>query len=134
MTMNAQLQRARYLQDAVETASPARLLTMLYDRLAGDLAGAELAIRSAAHGEANALLLHAQEIVLELQVSLDLSVWAGAKGLSELYTYLYRELIAANMAKDAPRVAVCSRIVEPLRTAWHEAATGLVSASAAVAV
>jgi flagellar secretion chaperone FliS len=125
--MNVQLQRARYLQDAIETASPARLLTMLYDRLARDLAGAELAITTAAHGEANTLLLHAQEIVLELQVSLDPTVWSGAKGLSELYSYLYTELIAANTTKDAKRVATCGRIVEPLRTAWHEAATTVAS-------
>ena len=131
--MNVQLQRDRYLQGAVETASPARLLTMLYDRLAGDLAGAELAIRSEANGDANALLIHAQEIVLELQVSLDQSAWGGAKGLSELYMYLYAELIAANMTKDSARVAVCSRIVEPLRAAWHEAATGVLGATAAVA-
>jgi flagellar secretion chaperone FliS len=131
--MNAQLQRARYLQDAIETASPARLLTMLYDRLARDLAGAELAITTAAHGEANTLLLHAQEIVLELQVSLDPTAWSGAKGLAELYRYLYTELIAANTTKDAKRVATCGRIVEPLRTAWHEAAA-MVGASATITV
>jgi flagellar secretion chaperone FliS len=131
--MNPALQRARYLQDAVETASPARLLTMLYDRLMRDLAGAELAITTAAHAEANALLLHAQEIILELQVSLDPSVWSGAKGLSELYSYLYAELIAANTTKDAKRVAVCARIVEPLRSAWHEAAA-TVAGTVAVAV
>ena len=132
--MNTQLQRARYLQDAIETASPARLLTMLYDRLASDLAGAEVAITAAAHGDANALLLHAQEIVLELQVSLDATAWSGGQGLSELYTYLYSELIAANTTKDAKRVVVCSRIVEPLRLAWHEAATMVLGATAPVAV
>ncbi len=120
--MNTQLHRARYLQDAIETASPGRLLTMLYDRLVCDIAGAELAISTATYSEANALLLHAQDIVLELQSSLDMRTWSGAKGLSELYTYLYGELIAANTTKDASHLAVCLRIVEPLRAAWHEAA------------
>ena len=120
--MNTQLHRARYLQDAIETASPARLLTMLYDRLVRDIAGAELAIATATYAEANTLLLHAQDIVLELQTSLDMRSWSGAQGLSELYTYLYGELIAANTTKDASRLAVCLRIGEPLRSAWHEAA------------
>lgn len=127
--MNTQLHRARYVQDAIETASPARLLTMLYDRLVRDIAGAELAIATAAFSEANTLLLHAQDIVLELQSSLDTRTWSGAPGLSALYTYLYGELIAANTTKDAIRLAVCLRIVEPLRSAWHEAATLVASGS-----
>lgn len=131
--MNTQLQRARYMQDAIETASPARLLTMLYDRLVRDIAGAELAIATATLSEANSLLLHAQDIVLELQSSLDTRTWSGAHGLSALYTYLYGELIAANTTKDATRLAVCLRIVEPLRSAWHEAAA-LVAGGTAQAV
>ena len=127
--MNTQLHRARYVQDAIETASPARLLTMLYDRLVRDITGAELAITTATFSEANTLLLHAQDIVLELQSSLDTRTWSGAQGLSALYTYLYGELIAANTTKDAARLAVCLRIVEPLRSAWHEAAV-LVAAGA----
>lgn len=127
--MNTQLHRARYMQDAIETASPARLLTMLYDRLVRDIAGAELAIASGTYSEVNTLLLHAQEIVLELQSSLDTRTWSGAPGLRALYTYIYGELIAANTTKDAARLAVCLRIVEPLRSAWHEAAV-LVAGSA----
>lgn len=131
--MNTQLHRARYVQDSIETASPARLLTMLYDRLARDITGAELAITTQTFSEANTLLLHAQDIVLELQSTLDLRSWSGATGLNELYTYLYGELIAANTTKDASRLAVCLRIVEPLRSAWHEAAA-IVAGSAARAV
>ncbi len=128
--MNTQLHRARYVQDAIETASPARLLTMLYDRLVRDIAGAELAIATSTFSEANTLLLHAQDIVLELQSSLDTRTWSGAQGLSALYTYLYGELITANTTKDAARLAVCLRIVEPLRSAWHEAAALVAGAAA----
>lgn len=120
--MNTQLHRARYVQDAIATASPARLLTMLYDRLVRDLHGADLAIVSAEIAEAHSLLTHAQDIILELQSSLDLSAWSGAKGLYELYSYIYGELIQANVKKDRDRVATCLRLIEPLRDAWHEAA------------
>lgn len=95
---------------------------MLYDRLVRDIAGAQLAIISGDNAEANTLLLHAQDIVLELQATLDPTVWDGARGMQELYRYVYGELISANIRKDGERVACCLRIVEPLRDAWHEAA------------
>ena len=123
--MNTQLQRARYVQDAIVTATPARLLTMLYDRLVRDLRGAELAIMAGDHDEVNSLLIHAQDIVLELQSTLNLDEWSGARGLNELYSFVYSELIQANIRKDERRVDVCLNIIEPLQAAWHEAALQL---------
>jgi flagellar secretion chaperone FliS len=43
-------------------------------------------------------------------------------GLANLYLWLHGELIAANVAKDAARVAGARALIEPLRDAWHEAA------------
>lgn len=120
--MNTQLQRTRYVQDAIATASPARLLTMLYDRLMRDLRGAELALIAGDNTEVNTLLLHAQEIVLELQSTLKVESWSGGKGLFELYSFVYSELIQANVRKDEHRIEVCLNIIEPLQLAWHEAA------------
>lgn len=127
--MNTRTSRDRYMQDAVATATPARLLTMLYDRFVRDLTGAELAIISGENTEANAHLIHAQEIILELRTTLDVSVWRGGPGLSELYGFMYTELVQANVHKDSERVAGVRRLVEPLRDAWHEAA--LIAAGAA---
>ena len=42
--MNASMIRNRYVGDSVATASPARLVTMLYDRLVRDLVTAEAAL------------------------------------------------------------------------------------------
>lgn len=114
--------RNRYLGDSVNTASPARLLVMLYDRLALDLERAEEFLTSRNRMAANEQLLHAQSIVLELQSSLNVDVWDGAAGLSSLYSWLHSELVRANVEQSAPKVASCRQIVEPLRTAWAEAA------------
>jgi flagellar secretion chaperone FliS len=119
--------RDRYLQDSVSTASPGKLLLMLYDRLVLDLAKGEEALRSGEREVANELLNHAQEIVLELRTSLDVDAWAGAPGLANLYGYLLIELIGANIARDADRVATCRTLVEPLRDAWREAAAAAVA-------
>ncbi|MDP9417240.1 MAG: flagellar export chaperone FliS [Actinomycetota bacterium] len=114
--------RSRYAGDAVSTASPARLLTMLYDRLARDLYQGEQAQRGGDRETANEMLLHAQDIVMELRSTLHVDAWQGAAGLSALYTFLISELMAANVAMDADRTASCAALVEPLRQAWHEAA------------
>ncbi|BFU42128.1 flagellar export chaperone FliS [Krasilnikovia sp. MM14-A1004] len=114
--------RDRYLQDSINTASPARLLVMLYDRLVLDLTQGEEALRGDDRETASEKLLHAQEIVLELRTTLDMDAWSGAAGLASLYGWLLTELIGANVNRDADRVAACRSVVEPLRDAWREAA------------
>ena len=112
----------RYLQDSVSTASPGKLLVMLYDRLIMDLHQGEEALRTGDRELANDKLNHAQEIILELRTTLDVDAWAGAPGLANLYGFLLTELIGANISRDAGRVASCRALLEPLRDAWREAA------------
>src|SRR5690349_18136039 len=119
--------RDRYLQDSINTASPGKLLLMLYDRLVLDLIQAEEALGGGDREQAHEKLTHAQEIVIELHSSLDLEAWSGAPGLASLYSYLLTELIGANVAKDAGRVASCRTLIEPLRDAWREAAASAVA-------
>ena len=130
MSYGTQTARARYAADSIATASPARLLVMLYDRLVRDLVTAEDAVGSGDIAVASDNLIHAQAIVLELHTSLDLDVWDGARGLAALYTFLHSELVAANIRKDAARIATCRSLVEPLRDAWREAALLSVQQSA----
>ena len=114
--------RDRYLADSVNTASPGKLLVMLYDRLVMDLIQGEEAIRAGDREQAAERLTHAQEIILELRTTLDLDAWTGAAGLANLYGFLLTELIGANVGRDADRVAACRGLIEPLRDAWREAA------------
>ena len=125
--MTAPHLRDRYLQDSINTASPAKLLLMLYDRLVLDLVQGEEAVRAGETEAAHEKLSHAQEIIIELRISLDMESWSGAPGLADLYGYLLTELIGANIAKDADRVAVCRGLVEPLRDTWREAAASAIA-------
>jgi len=113
--------RNRYLADAVNTASPARLLVMLYDRLVVDLSQAEEALRTGDRESGRGRLMHAQDIVSELRASLDVDAWTGGPGLAALYAFLLSELIGANIHADADQVACCRSLVEPLRDAWRDA-------------
>jgi flagellar secretion chaperone FliS len=128
MTTAAQL-RSRYARESVQTASPVRLVTMLYDRLARDIDDAEFAISTADPQSAHQALRHAQDIVGELAFSLDTSVWSGGEGLQRLYTWLSEQLVAANLTKDATLLTGAGEVVDSLREAWHEAANAQMVAS-----
>ncbi|WP_158372751.1 flagellar export chaperone FliS [Cellulosimicrobium cellulans] len=114
--------RTRFLADAVATAGPAKLLTMLYDRLLLDLERAEVALRAGDRATGTQQLAHAQEIVAEFIANLNVGEWDGGDRLLSVYTYLLSEMIGASMAGDADRAAACRGLVAPLADAWHEAA------------
>ena len=128
MTTAAYAARARYTADAVTTASPARLLLMLFERLTRDLVAAENAVQQGDLAETSTQLLHAQAILLELNTSLRPDVWDGAAGLSQLYVFLHAELVAANVGKDAARIRGVRELVEPLHQTWREAALAAATA------
>jgi flagellar protein FliS len=113
--------RAAYRDTAVTTASPGRILTMLYDRLARDLTVALDAESDGRHGDCHASLKHAQEIVDALAASLDLRIWPDGDKLARLYEYLQVSLVRANLTKDITLMRDCLAVVEPLGEAWHEA-------------
>ena len=120
--MNASMIRNRYVGDSVSTASPGRLVTMLYDRLVRDLVAAEAALAAADLEGANNNLIHAQEIVWELAAGLDPTKWSGGPALAALYQFMLAELLDANVNKDPAKVASVRSLVEPLADAWHQAA------------
>ena len=120
--MNASMIRNRYVGTSVDTASPARLVTMLYDRLVRDLTTAETALAGSDIEGASNALIHAQEIVWELAAGLDPTKWSGGPALAALYQFMLAELLDANVKKDAAKVISVRELVEPLRDAWHQAA------------
>ena len=112
----------RYRSASVETMSPARLLVALYDRLLIDLERAVHAIVAEDPASSHALLVHAQDIVSELAGSLNVEVWPPGEKLAALYNWVLKELVEANVSKDASRVVVCHDLLLPLRDAWSQAA------------
>ncbi|OMH30579.1 flagellar export chaperone FliS [Tersicoccus sp. Bi-70] len=115
-------QRAQYTRDAVLSASPARLLTMLYDRLLLDLRRAEAAQLEQRWAAASTELLHAQDIITELSASLRSDLWDGAESLRGIYTYVHTALITANVRRDVERTREAIVLLVPLQESWHAAA------------
>lgn len=108
-----------YTAASLTTASPQKLIVLLYERLVLDLSRAEEQLR--AGGPAHEHLVHAQDIVMELLGSLKPELWSGAAGLGNLYTYLHTQLVTANVRRDADLVVTCRELVEPLLDAWRQA-------------
>lgn len=111
----------RYSGDAVSTASPARMLVLLYDRLVLDLARARQAQIDGERQVASDNLTHAQDIVAELLSSLDVDAWDGGPQLARLYTWLISEMVRANVSKDPQMTAGCLEVADSLRQAWTQA-------------
>ena len=123
--------RAAYAAESVLSATPAQLVTMLYDRLMLDLHRAEQAQVAEAWTTAREQLLHAQAIVGELSSTLRIDVWDGGEGLLAIYNYASTALVTASVHRDVDATRQTIRLLEPLRAAWHEAAAAMPAPGAA---
>ncbi len=114
-------QLSRYNREAILSAPPARLLTMLYDRLLLDLHRAEQAQQCEDWNAATENLLHAQDIIHELKGSLHTDGWDGTESLLGVYDYVLQALVNANIHRDVERTREAIQFLEPLRQSWHQA-------------
>jgi flagellar protein FliS len=108
-------------QTAVATATPHRLIEMLFEGLTDALAQARGALRSGQVEVKGRALGRAARIVDEgLRAALDLRDGGElAADLHALYGYLSMRLTAANLRNDESAIEECQRLVAPLKDAWH---------------
>ena len=114
--------RNPYLESAVHTASPARLLVMLCERLVLDCRRALDAQRAGDHATAHSQLVHAQDIVIELHSTLRPDVWDGSRDLGALYGHLLVSLVRANVRRDPALTEHCLELTTQIADTWREAA------------
>jgi flagellar protein FliS len=119
---NAQGARNAYVDNAVATASPARLLVMLVDRLVLDVQRGLDAQRAGNVPEAHNQLVHAQEILVHLRGTLNVEAWDGGPGLASIYDWLHAQLVQANLKKDPGLTEGCLSMVTDLADTWRAAA------------
>ncbi len=110
-----------YLENMVRTASPAKLIEMLYQRAVELLKEAEKLIEDKEYMKANENLKKAQDIVTELNLSLDMEKGGQiAQNLRALYNYMFRRLIDANVKKDIEAAREVREMLEELLDTWRE--------------
>lgn len=125
--MNSLSAHAAYQSNAVATASPARLLVMLLERLVLDIERARTAQQQSEWEAAHHHLLHAQDIVLELESSLRPEQMTGGAQLAALYAFLRQELVLANIRRDLTKTADALVLAQQLCDTWREAAMASVA-------
>jgi flagellar protein FliS len=108
--------------NSVSTASPARLLVMLVERLVLDVERGLRAQTDEDWAEAHRQLLHAQDIVVELEASLDVDQMPAGRELASLYEYLRRRLVTANVRRAPATTHEALVIARQLCDTWREAA------------
>ncbi|HSI57237.1 MAG TPA: flagellar export chaperone FliS [Ideonella sp.] len=106
---------------SVETASPHKLVEMLFDGYMDSLAQARGAMRSKQIEIKGKAITRAVRIVDEgLKACLNLREGGTlAQDLSALYSYLTTRLTQANIRNDETILDECVALVEPLRQAWR---------------
>lgn len=115
--------QAAYKQTAVETASPEKLLVMLYSGVVKFLRQAEIALKENRHEEAHNSLGKVQDIISELNITLDMERGGEiAVNLRELYTFYFNEVVQANLKKDSSKLIPVIEFFETFRDVWMETA------------
>ena len=111
-----------YKQTEIETASPAKLLLLLYDGALKRLHRAKEALKQEDWTEAHESLIRVQKILVELILALDWEVGGDlAPRLHSLYDFMYRRLVEANCKRDTDRVEEVIQLFSTLREGWEEA-------------
>ncbi|MBK5251264.1 MAG: flagellar export chaperone FliS [Peptostreptococcaceae bacterium] len=109
-----------YETNNVTTASPKRLIIMLCDGAIRLCKLSEIAIREKNIEKKNEYLKRAQAILGELSFTLNFDAGEIANQLSDLYAFMMRELVYANIKMDAEKVKSVRELLEELREAWSE--------------
>ena len=110
-----------YIENMVKTASPAKLVELLYMKAVDVLKEAEEFIERKEYTSANEKIKRAQDIVLELNLSLDVERGGQiAQNLRALYNYMFQRLLDANVKKDVEMVREVRGMLEELLETWRE--------------
>lgn len=114
-----------YKNSAIETASPEKLILMLFDGALRFMHNADEGFQEEDCIRRNELInnniLRAQKIVSELQASLNMKIGGEfADTMYRLYDFVNEQLMQANLKKLQEPLRDSQRIISELRGAWAE--------------
>ena len=111
---------AAYKQQSVMTMTPGQMLIAVFDELIKQLKIAQISCEDNNLSEINRSLLKAQKIITELRTTLNFD-YEISKNLNDIYNFLNRAIINANVKKDPSELDDVLQIVTELRDAFSEA-------------
>ena len=108
-----------YKKASVNTLDQNKLIIMLYD---GAIKNCSFAVEHMKSGEIEKVhncLIKAKNIVTELMATLNMDQGGDiAKNLQSLYSYMFSQLIEANMEKKIEPIIIVIDLLKELRAAW----------------
>lgn len=110
----------KYREVQILTASPERLVLLLYEGAIRFLEEARAALDGGDLAKAHERLTRTQDILTELITGLDFS-YEVSSNLYRLYDFFRRRLVEANVRKDPGAVQEVLRFLKELRDTWREA-------------
>jgi flagellar protein FliS len=110
---------AQYQNNKVMTASGPELTLMLYDGAIKFLNVADYAIEKKDVQKAHDNLIKTEKIIDYLRNTLDMK-YSVAQDFENMYSYIYRRLIEANLSKDKEIVAEILQHMHAIRDNWIE--------------
>jgi len=123
-----QSKRDQFVTGGLATASGPQIIAMAFDRLDRDLAGALDAIEAKDIERAHNMLCHAQDLVTELLMMLDLDAWEHAPALASIYQFTLELLTKANLKKNPVEVSQARQLLKNLGSGFTGAIQSLHSA------
>jgi flagellar protein FliS len=109
-----------HVSSAVQYADGIQLIQMLFDGLIETLASAEGHIERKNIAEKCRVLNRASGIIYGLQDSLDFNKGTDlARNLSDLYDYMIRRLLFANLHNDVNAIREVKGLANEIRSAWE---------------
>ena len=116
--MNANAYQA-YRNNTVLTSSPQELTLMLYNGAIKFCVQGRQAIEEKNISESHRLIMRAQDIIEELQITLD-DKYPIAEELNRMYDFISYELREANITKDSEHLDIAADLIRELRDTWAQ--------------
>lgn len=114
-----------YQTNKYQTASPHRLILMLYNGAIQFANNAVQAIQEKNIAETNKWIQKTQDIIYELLSSLNTKEGGQlARNLQNLYFYMIDRLIEANIKKDEEPLHEVIKIIQEIKSSWEEIGRG----------
>ncbi len=110
----------QYKQNSVMTASPQELTLMLYNGALKFIGLSKIHIEKKDIPKANESIIRAQDIIQELNITLNMD-YEMSTGLRSIYTYILEVLVDANISKEIKYLDEAAEMVTELRDTWKEA-------------
>ncbi|MNW45189.1 Flagellar protein FliS [compost metagenome] len=121
MQMPYQAGYQAYQRNKYETASPHRLILMLYNGAVQFTVQAEMALSSGSNAEAHRLIIKTQDIIYELISSLNEDQGGDiAQNLKAIYLYMIDRLVQANINKQSDNLIEVRQLLQDLKSTWEQ--------------